>query len=59
MKNNFIYVFSTKDRDKLLDKNYTMIKANTTQNIYIFKNQEKLDFSKNDFNYILSNTLTF
>lgn len=62
MQGKFIYVFNTDARDKLLASNYQLLKADTSQNVFVFQNKETLSFSDSgmaDFSYILSDTLTF
>lgn len=55
----FIYAFSESDRDVLLSQGYTLLKADNTQMIYVFKNKEELCFSMNDGTFALSDILTF
>lgn len=55
----FIYAFSESDRDVLLSQGYTLLKADNTQKIYVFKNKEALCFSMNDGTFALSDILTF
>lgn len=55
----FVYVYSADARDKLLAANYTLMKSDERNNIYIFLNEDKLSFSSLDVSYILSDTITF
>lgn len=55
----FIYAFSESDRDVLLSQEYTLLKADNAQKIYVFKNKEELCFSMNDGTFALSDILTF
>ena len=55
----FICVFSRKDRDKLLDRGYTLIHENDAGGVYVFLNTEHIDFSENEVRFIRTNTLTF
>lgn len=55
----FIYAFSESDRDVLLSQGCTLLKADNTQKIYVFKNKEELCFSMNDGTFALSDILTF
>ncbi len=55
----FIYVLSEKERDKLLSWEYTLLKSDERNHIYIFANQDSLYFDKMDVTPIYSNTLTF
>ena len=56
--NNFIYVFNTSDRDAMIAENYTLLKSDEKNNIYIFMNKPSEKFSKN-IEFIFSDTLTF
>lgn len=55
----FIYVFSEDSKDKLVAEKYHLLKADEHRKIYVFENKESLVFSRSDFLYILSDTLTF
>lgn len=55
----FIYVFSTNDRDYLLDKNYNLLKSDTRNNIYIFENGNQINFEETNIKFVFSNILTF
>lgn len=55
----FIYVFSTQDRDKLLSKNYNLLKSDERNNIYVFENNNQLVFDNADMKFVFSDTLTF
>ena len=55
----FIYAFSESDRDILLSQGYTLLKADNTKKMYVFKNKEELCFSMNDGTFALSDILTF
>lgn len=56
----FIYVFSIEDRDKLLAKNYTLLKSDESNGIFIFENSNQLAFGETDIEkYVFSDTLTF
>lgn len=55
----FIYVFSTQDRDKLLSKNYNLLKSDERNNIYVFENNNQLVFDNTDMKFVFSDTLTF
>ena len=56
---NFIYVFSTEGRDKLLSMQYEMLKCDEDRHIFVFLNKGRMDFSCSDFKFALSDTLTF
>lgn len=55
----FIYVFSTQDRDKLLLKNYNLLKSDERNNIYVFENNNQLVFDNADMKFVFSDMLTF
>lgn len=55
----FIYVFSTQDRDKLLSKNYNLLKSDGRNNIYVFENNNQLVFDNADMKFVFSDMLTF
>lgn len=55
----FIYVFSIKDRDSLLSRGYEVIKSDELNNVYVFENNNQLNFSFDDEkSFVFSNTLT-
>ena len=41
---HFLYVFSERERDVLLAKNYTLIKSDETKHTYVFENRAELHF---------------
>ncbi len=55
----FLYVFSEKERDKLLKLGYSLIKSDTKCDIFVFGNEDKLNFDKKTIEAIPSDTLTF
>lgn len=55
----FIYVFSTQDRDRLLSKNYNLLKSDERNNIYVFENNNQLVFDNADMKFVFSDMLTF
>lgn len=57
--NKFLYVFSEKERDKLLELGYNLIKSDTECDIFVFENQDKLSFSQKTIKAAPSDTLTF
>lgn len=56
---NFIYVFSTADRDKLLGGGFLLLREDADNSIYVFRADDKLCFLLSDISYLTSNTLTF
>ena len=55
----FIYVFSKSARDSLLAANYTLLKNDEQNEVYVFANQMDMTFALADISFIRSNTLTF
>lgn len=55
----FIYVFSKEARDRLLAGNYTLLKSDESNEIYVFVNQAEMTFALSDVSYICSDSLTF
>lgn len=55
----FLYVFSKDARDSLLSANYTLLKSDEKNEIYVFANQLDMTFALSDISFIRSNTLTF
>lgn len=55
----FLYVFSEKERDKLLELGYNPIKSDIECGIFVFENQDKLSFSQKAIKAVPSDTLTF
>lgn len=53
----FIYVYTEDARDKMKAAGYTLLKS--ANGIYVFLNENRLNFAKLDISYILSDTLTF
>ena len=55
----FIYVFSEQSRDELIRAGFVMLKEESNNGIFVFKNDEekKVPLEKNDF--VLTNILTF
>lgn len=56
---NFIYVFDENAKNKLLDMQFKMLKADAKNNVYIFVNEGQKNFAIDDISYVMSNTLTF
>lgn len=55
----FIYVFTEDARDRLLADGHEMIKKDDQNNIFIFINDGKMDFSLNEVSFISSDSLSF
>lgn len=55
----FIYVFSKSVRDSLLAANYTLLKSDEQNEVYVFANQMDMTFALADISFVRSNTLTF
>lgn len=58
---NFIYVFDTAARDRLLEAGFLLLKKDEENLIYIFANDDTGRFAAltAQFSYVLSDTLTF
>lgn len=59
MTKAFIYVFKKEDRDNLLSLGYEMLKADESASVFVFLNDSKQTFSKDDMEFALSDVLTF
>lgn len=55
----FIYVFGEDAKNILLSENYTLLKSDKKNNIYVFENKPGQCFSFNNISFALSDTLTF
>jgi len=56
----FIYVMSSKDKDKLEALGYNLLKADINNSIFVFENKMNLNFELDEeIQYVLSDTLTF
>ena len=55
----FLYVFSKSARDSLLAANYTLLKSDEQNEVYVFANQMDMTFDLANISFIRSNTLTF
>lgn len=55
----FLYVFDKESRDKLLSANYTLLKSDDSNDIYVFANQAEMTFALADVSYVRSDVLTF
>lgn len=56
---NFVYVFTEKDRDALIARHYNLLKSDETQHIYIFENQKGLCFDLHGVHAVFSDVFTF
>lgn len=57
--NNFIYVFDKDAADELLNMQFSALKLDDENGVYVFANKDQMNFSTFDFEYALSDTLTF
>lgn len=55
----FLYVFDKDARDILLAANYTMLKSDERNGVYVFANKMGMTFSAQNITVVPSNTLTF
>lgn len=62
MKGQFMYVFSSEAKDKLVNAGFVLLKEDTKNDVYAFKADDTMMFSAdwmNDISVVLSDTLTF
>ena len=61
----FVYVMSKEDKDKMLAMGYSLIKEDTRNGIWVFKNKDVTTFASEDeitssgIAFVLSDMLTF
>ena len=55
----FVYVFSEKDKEKLLADGYELIKDDAGNGIFIFVSQPNFRYVLGDTSFVESDTLTF
>lgn len=61
----FVYVMSEKDKDKMLEMGFFLIRQDSRNHIWVFKNKDVTSFSDVDevsdagINFVLSDTLMF
>lgn len=55
----FIYVYGKDARDKLASLHYQLLKSDEGNDIYVFAQEDRVDFEKMDLRYTLSDMLTF
>lgn len=61
----FVYVMSEKDKDKMLEMGFFLIRQDPRNHIWVFKNKDVTSFSDVDevsdagINFVLSDTLMF
>lgn len=53
----FIYVFSTHERDDLLEKGFMLLSSDDRNDVYIFASIPEMNFSLSDIAYVESDTL--
>lgn len=56
---DFIYVFSTVARDKLISLGYKLLMQDESRPVYVFLNSGEQKFTQKDFAFAITNTLTF
>lgn len=56
---NFIYVFSSDARDKMLASGFVLLKEDTDNSVFIFKADSTLTFALGDASFVMSDTLSF
>lgn len=55
----FLYVFTQQDRDKLLLRDFVLLKSDETKKIYVFENSAEMHFDLTGINAVQSDILTF
>lgn len=55
----FVYVFSKKDRDRLLKCGMTMVASYDKKETYVFVNDQTMNFALDGVECLRSNKLTF
>lgn len=56
---NFIYVFDTESRDKLLNAGYFLVTVDKSNSIFVFASNNNLNFSFDGIDHVISDTLSF
>lgn len=54
----FVYVFSEKDRDMLLERGIKLVQSDEEKKFYIFVNEPAVNFALGNTSFVLSDTLT-
>lgn len=55
----FICVFCEEAKQKLLDMQYTLLKQDDYNSVYVFVYDGRMNFEQANISYILTDTLTF
>lgn len=55
----FIYVFDEDARDRLLKAGFTLLSSDAKNGIYVFANDNGLQFSLGGTEHIVTNTMSF
>lgn len=53
----FIYVFCEEAKKKLLEADFTLLKEDAKNKLYIFANTGRIPFTDEDYAYLLTDTL--
>lgn len=59
MNNKFIYVFTEKERDILLNAGFILLKEDPANSMFIFAYDGRMTFTLDNISYIETDTLTF
>lgn len=59
MDSKFIYVFSTNDRDMMIDAGFKLLYSSPEGNCYQFLADDRLTFALDNVRYVLTNRMTF
>lgn len=59
MDSKFIYVFSTQDRDMMIEAGFTLLYSSPEGSCYQFLADDRLTFALDNVRYVLTNRMTF
>lgn len=59
MNNKFIYVFTEKERDVLLNAGFILLKKDPANSIFVFAYDGRTTFALDNISYIETDILTF
>lgn len=55
----FIYTFNPEAKEKLLSAGFVLIKEDTANSVYIFLNNDTVNYALSEISYITSNSISF
>ena len=59
MKGRFLYVFSSEDRDRLIDLGYNLLADSHDGRVFIFANRADQNFSADDFDFVVTDVISY